>query len=72
MMETGDPLAGTERNEVRAKNSGTLVVKQGKIALNCQQYLQTHHSITTLLHYSNGEAELIYSLGGHLWEKSEL
>jgi len=30
MVETGDPLAGTERNELRAKNSGTLVVKLEK------------------------------------------
>ncbi len=41
MMETGDPLAGTARNELRTKNSGMLVVNQKK-------YIQSHYSGTPI------------------------
>ena len=42
MVETGDPLGGTERSEASAKNIGMMLAKEGKnhsIGDNCQQYL---------------------------------
>ena len=37
-------------------NSGIVVVKDEKILSHCQQYLQTHHSITPVFQYSSCDA----------------
>ncbi len=39
MMETGDPLAGTERSEASAKNIGMVGVEAEKTILICQEFL---------------------------------
>jgi hypothetical protein len=68
MLETGDPLAGTERNEVSAKNTGILeycflenwdVALLEKSLLTCEgEYqemevlLSSPHSIIPSFHYS--------------------
>ena len=44
MMETGDPLAGTERNEVSAKNDGIVGIEEENMIIICQEFLQTHYS----------------------------
>ncbi len=52
MLETGDPLAGTERNEVSAKNNGIFGSQTGIVflILGLLSGPFFHHSIIPLFH----------------------
>ena len=48
-METGDPLAGTERNEVSAKNNGVRGILDNRIEFLPLSYPTFHYSIIPYL-----------------------